>query len=127
VDAPTVRLKCAHGGLYSEELVVKLDDGSEERDYLQVRVYDSKQPLPIARGWIHYTPTRGIKPGTEVLFWNRLSNMKEAQIDFGDGTHEAFSEQVTHAYKTTGLFTVTASGKGPNNEPATVRLRVVVE
>jgi hypothetical protein len=126
-DEPYARLKCDKRGLFSEELIVRLDDGSEERDYLQVRVYDPKQPMPIARGWMHYTPMRGLKAGTEITFWNRLSEMKNVQIDFGDGSRKAFASQTIHAFAKPGLYTVTASGAGPYEEPATVRLRVVVE
>jgi murein DD-endopeptidase MepM/ murein hydrolase activator NlpD len=126
-DEPYARLKCDKRGLFSEELIIKLDDGSEERDYLQVRVYDPKQPTPIARGWMHYAPTRGIRPETDILFWNRFTDFKNAQIDFGDGTRRAFSSQIVHKYKEPGLYTITATGTGPYDEPATVRLRLIVE
>lgn len=127
VDAAVARVKCAKRGLFSEELIVKLDDGSEEKDFLQLRVYDPKQATPIARGWMHYSPTRGIQPETEITFWNRFADMKNVQLDLGDGTRKPFSGQVTHKYKEPGLYTVTATGEGPYDEPATVRLRVVVE
>ncbi|MBN1671554.1 MAG: peptidoglycan DD-metalloendopeptidase family protein [Kiritimatiellae bacterium] len=115
-------------GLYSEELIVKADDGSEDRDYLQVRVYRSDLSANIAKGWIHHTPTRGIQPGTEVLFWNRLKNTSGAKIDFGDGTApQSMGSEIRYAYAEPGLYTVTLTGNGPGDEPVMARMRVVVE
>ncbi|MCK5714051.1 MAG: M23 family metallopeptidase, partial [Hyphomicrobiaceae bacterium] len=71
---PTVQLTYDEPGLYSEELIVHLDNGAQGRDFAQVRIYDPPRGSNIASGWIHYSPVRGIIAGTEVLFWNRLRN-----------------------------------------------------
>jgi murein DD-endopeptidase MepM/ murein hydrolase activator NlpD len=118
-------------GLYSEELTVTLDDGSQDRDFAQVRVYDPDpaKARKIAYGWAYHTPVRGIKPGTEVLFWNRLINTAgPVVLDFGDGSEpQPVRAEATHKYENAGTYTVALSGKGPGDEPVTVRLRVVVE
>ncbi len=129
VKDPIAHVKYDGSGLYSEELIIKADNGSEDRDYLQVRVYDSNLSGNIARGWLYHTPVRGIKPGTEVLFWNRLYNkVTETKIDFGDGSAlESFGSETRHKYATPGIYTVTVTSRGPGDEPVTVKLRVVVE
>ena len=118
-------------GLYSEELTVTLDDGSADRDFAQVRVYDPDpvKARKIGYGWAYHTPVRGIKPGTEVLFWNRLINTAgPVSVDFGDGSEpQPVRADATHKYQKPGAYTVTLRGRGPSDEPVTVRLRLVVE
>jgi hypothetical protein len=129
VENAVARVTYEKPGLYSEQLVVRTDAGYDDRDFAQVRVFDPDRGRKIARGWAYYTPVRGIKPGTTVLFWNRLVGMAgPVTIDFGDGSpKQTIHREVEHAYAESGLYTVTLSGQGPDNEPATVRLRVVVE
>jgi murein DD-endopeptidase MepM/ murein hydrolase activator NlpD len=128
-QGPRATAKFGRPGLYSEELSVRTDDGREDRDFLQVRVYDPNRPGRIARGWVHHAPVRGARPGQEVLFWNRLSGLAgPATIDFGDGGKpSAFPREARHAFDKAGLYTVTVRGSGPGDEPATVKLRVAVE
>ena len=130
-NSPQATVRYERPGLYSEELTVTADDGSEDRDFAQVRVYDPDpaHARKIAYGWVHYSPARGIKPGAEVLFWNRLINTAgPVTIDFGDGSApQPVRAEATHAYDKPGAYAVTFSGKGPRNEPVTVKVRVVVE
>jgi hypothetical protein len=131
IDAAQAGVRYDRPGLYSEELTVTLDDGSQDRDFAQVRVYDPDpaKARKIAYGWAYYSPVRGIKPGTQVLFWNRLINTAgPVTVDFGDGSvPQPVRSEATHAYGNPGAYTVTLSGRGPGDEPLTVRLRVVVE
>jgi len=131
VDAAQAAVRYDRPGLYSEELTVTADDGSEDRDFAQIRVYnpDPSTGRNIAYGWVHYCPVRGIKPGTDVVFWNRLINTAgPVTVNFGDGSApQPVRGEATHAYSRPGTYTVTFSGKGPGEEPVTVRLRVVVE
>ncbi len=129
VKEPQLRLVYDKPGLYCEELIVRTDDGSEDRDFAQVRVYDPKRGRNIVSGWIHYTPVRGIRPGTEVLFWNRLKKTSgNVTIDFGDDTPaKTIGKEIRHAYSKPGIYTVTLRATGPEKEPATLKTRVVVE
>jgi murein DD-endopeptidase MepM/ murein hydrolase activator NlpD len=130
VDAATATVRYASPGLYAEELVVRADDGTEDRDFAQVRVWTGdRAPEPVAYGWLHYTPVRGVRPGTEVTFWNRLARtVGDVTIDFGDGAGaRVIKSEVRHAYANAGVYTVTLSGRGPGQEPCTVKTRVVVE
>ncbi len=128
VEAPVTETVYERPGLYSETLVVRADDGSEDRDFLQVRVFDPARGRTMARGWVHMSPGRGLEPSKSALFWNRLTDVRDATIDFGDGSkRRSFPAQTRHAYAKPGLYTVVVAGQGPVNEPVMVRLRVTVE
>ena len=116
-------------GLYSEELVVQTEAGAVGHDFAQVRVYDRHRGRKIATGWVYHTPVRGIKPGTPVLFWNRLAGMiLPVTVDFGDGTtKQRAGPDVQHAFADSGQYVVSFRGTGPNEEPVTVQTCVVVE
>jgi hypothetical protein len=127
VEGPLAEVPCDHPGLYAEELTVVADDGSEDRDYLHIRVWDPARERDIARGWLHYTPSRQIAPGDEVLFWNRTRDTRGAKIDFGDGTApESIEAEARHACRAPGLYTATLSALGPADEPAALKVRVIV-
>jgi hypothetical protein len=118
-------------GLYSEELIVKTDDGGEDRDFAHVRVYDPSQGRNIGYGDLYYFPNREVAINQPVLFWIRLVNIKgHPSIDFGDGSAnqevEAESE-CFHVYTTPGMFTVTLRAVGVSNDPVTIKTRVVIE
>lgn len=115
-------------GLYSEELIVRTEDGYEDRDFLQVRVYDKARGREIATGWVYHSPVRGIRPDMPVLFWNRLRKVSQISVDFGDGApSQAVEDAISHSYAQPGIYTVTFSATGPADEPVTVKMRVVVE
>lgn len=124
---PTVRAE--KPGLYSEELRVWADDGSEDRDYAQLRVWDAERGARIGAGWFYHSPVRGARAGRPVRFWDRLwATTAPVTIDYGDGSpvasmnHESF-----HVYATPGLFTAKLQSRGPKDEPLEIRMRVVVE
>lgn len=130
VDGAAVTVRYDKPGVYCEELLVRGDDGSEDRDFSQVRVYVPEAPTRrLAYGWLHTTPVRGVRPGTEVTFWNRLAGTGgDVTLDFGDGTPPVIAgAERKHAYEAPGIYTVTLSGRGPSSEPVTVKARVVVE
>ena len=128
VHSSAARLAVEQPGLFSEELIVRTENGFEARDFAQVRVYDSKQGRNIAQGWVYYTPVRGILPGTPVLFWNRIYSMADSvHVDFGDGSPlEAVKDCVEHEYGMPGTYVVAFHARGPVNEPLTMKIRVVV-
>ncbi len=138
VEKQKIWVKYTSPGLYSEELIVKTKSGAIDKDFLQVRVYGN-EGLNIARGWAYYDPIRNIHTETPVLFQYGLSNMVgKVMIDFGDGTPiRVFEKERIHAWQNTGRishtfskpgnYTVHISGNGPENEPASVKLEVIVE
>lgn len=129
VEGPRATLSAGQPGLYSEELRVFADDGSEDRDYAQLRVWNTNAPARFASGWIYHWPVRGAHPGNPILFWNRLSGTtRPAEIDFGDGFAAVKIDQVaSHTYSKAGLHTVAVRSLGPDDEPVEVRMRVVIE
>ena len=116
-------------GLYAEELIVETDDGSTDRDFLQLRVYDPYDPDPAPYGWVYHHPVRGVEPGDEVLFWNRLRYDGPVHVAFGDGTETTVDGdgELTHAYDGPGTYVVAFEGGDPAREPVTVKIRTVVE
>ena len=115
-------------GLYSETLVVRTDQGGEDHDYLQVRIYDPEHPREGVWGWFYHLPVRGLVPGSEVTFENRLFNAaSDVVIDFGDGTERQPIEQILHhAYERPGIYDASLHATNAHGEPAVVRMRVVV-
>jgi murein DD-endopeptidase MepM/ murein hydrolase activator NlpD len=116
-------------GLYSEELLVENEEGYQDRDFLYVRVSDSTKARNIAYGWAYYYPLRGIKPGMEILFWNRLINTcSDVKINFGDNLDWfPITKEIIHKYDKTGKYVVTLKSNGPGDEPVSLKMEVVVE
>lgn len=116
-------------GLYTEELIVKTKDGAEDRDYFQVRVFENRENKDVAYGWAYHSPVRGIKPGMSVLIWSRLVQTKDGVIiDFGDGSKsQKIDKEIRHSYKRPGIYTVTFTGNGIAGEPATIKMKIIVE
>lgn len=129
IEGPIAKLHYDAPGIYSEELRVFADDGSEDRDYAQVRVYDPEQARDFAFGWFYHYPVRNLHAGDEILFWNRLNNTSgEVLIDYGDGSpEETISDEACHSYAAPGLYTARLMAKGAQGEPAQLATRVVVE
>lgn len=128
VNGALAEVKFAGPGYYAEELIVRADDGTEDRDAIHVRVTKDGQSDMIGRGWVYYTPARAIYPGTEVKFLNRLDRTENTQVDFGDGTTiKNAGREFTHKFEKAGLYTVFFHGTGPGGEPVQnkVRLRVL--
>ncbi|MFP4106029.1 MAG: PKD domain-containing protein [Phycisphaerae bacterium] len=126
-DQPVVQRVYDAPGHYSEQLTIRTAGGYEARDFAQVRVYDPSAPA-TAYGWAYHTPVRGIRPGTPVTFWNRIANFRgRVWIDYGDGKSERIVDLTQHSFRRRGVHTVTLTATGPNEEPITVRMPVVVE
>jgi len=126
VEGPFASINFDKSGLYSEELTVIADNGSIDRNYLQVIVSTSDLKPNNIFGYLYYYPSREIYPGTKVTFSNKfkINNMK---IDYGDGTPPISIGSIsTHVYSKPGVYTVKITGTGTQNEPATLQLRLVV-
>ena len=129
IEGTRATLTAGPPGLFSEELRVSADDGSEDRDYAQLRVWNTNSPPRFAAGWFYHWPVRGARPGTPILFWNRLSGTTgPVEIDYGDGSQPIqIGQEVSHAYEKAGLYTAALRAHGPADEPVEVRMRVVIE
>ncbi len=116
-------------GLYAEELIVKNKNGSVDRDFLYVRVYDLSRKNNIAMGWAYYYPIRNIKTGDKILFWNRLNRTtSDVKINFGDNDNwSVINSETTYSYSKPGRYVVILKSTGPGNEPVMLKMEVVVE
>ena len=129
VAGPRASVKAGQPGLFSEELRLLADDGSEDRDYAQLRVWNTNSGARFAAGWFYHWPVRGARPGTPILFWNRLSGITgPTEINFGDGSQPVrIDQEASHIYRKAGLYTAALRSRGPAEEPVEVRMRVVIE
>jgi hypothetical protein len=129
-NSSRVVLRYPYPGLYTEQLTIKTVSGAEDRDFVQIRVFDSTENKgDIAYGWAAYDPVRDIHPNTRVIFWNRLINTKgPVLIDFGDSSGAAtVNKEIYHIYESKGRYVVTLSSQSKNDEPITIKMEVVVE
>lgn len=105
VDAAEFDVQYDRPGLYCEELIVRTDRGDEDRDYLQVRIYNPERPRPIVYGWFYHWPIRDISPHTRVEFYYCLINSKgDTSIDFGDGSSpQKINKTASHVCEKAGI------------------------
>jgi murein DD-endopeptidase MepM/ murein hydrolase activator NlpD len=129
LDGVQATVRAEMPGLFSEELRVWADDGREDRDYAQLRVWDADRGARVSSGWFYHSPVRGARAGSPVRFWNRLwGTIAPVTIDFGDGSPVAnVNREFDHVYATPGLYTTKLQSRGPGGEPLEIRMRVVVE
>ncbi len=114
-------------GTYSEELRITDDRGVTALDFVEVFVLSPQQKTPPPYALINYYPVRGIRPGVEVQFLTRYSNMKNVSIDYGDGAREPWTERSTHKYAKPGTFIATVRGENNGSGPGTFHVKVIVE
>jgi murein DD-endopeptidase MepM/ murein hydrolase activator NlpD len=129
VDSVRFHLKYEKPGLYTEELMVVGMDGAVDRDFVQIRVFDSTKGKNLAYGWAYHNPLRGIVQGSPVMFWNRLVNTSgPVVINFGDGAPaECVEKEISHIYRSAGRYVVSLTSVGPFGEPVTVKMEIVVD
>jgi murein DD-endopeptidase MepM/ murein hydrolase activator NlpD len=128
-DDPITFITYTQPGIYSEELTVESSEGYQDKDFLYVIVYDPARGRNTPFGWAYYYPVRGIRPGDEVLFWNRLvGTTADVLINYGDDpSWHIIKEDTTHIYTTTGEYVVTLRSSGPEKEPVTLKMAVYIE
>lgn len=134
VTTPTVSMRYANTGTYSEMLEVKDARGRVGYDFATVNVYGDDDPITINAS---YFPSLDLKAGQEVTFKVRTfgSTSGEETWDFGDGSPRRSTKSdgnavklapngyavLTHTYAKPGNYIVTVK-----NGPATTHLWVPV-
>lgn len=118
-------------GAYVATLWVKDDQGAEDVDFCQVKVFSRANPEPaIPHVFMTHTPTLDIRPNQPVTFrfWFQGKGERPLKVDFGDGTqladYQSYSE-LQHSFKTPGLHVVTAQCEAAGL-PITSKQKVVV-
>ena len=124
---PVCRTRYDAPGFYCEELAVRSDDGTEDRDFAHVRVFAEGDSQPAFCGFLLAMPARGLTPGREATFcfrpWLEVSG---ARLDFGDGTAPvSIEEDVRHRYIEEGIYTATVAGRW-EGQPVCIKVRMVV-
>lgn len=116
VAGRTANLTIATPGYFAQELRVTYDDGSEQRDFTPVRVFNASGAGQAGMlGLIYQHPVRGIRPGAPVTLMHNpwMVGVNSRTIDFGDGSSPqvvaGHKPAMTHAYAAPGLYTVTIS------------------
>jgi murein DD-endopeptidase MepM/ murein hydrolase activator NlpD len=118
-------------GAYLATLWVKDDQGNEDVDFCQIKVFSRANPEKgMPHIYLSYTPTENIRPGQPVRFrgWFQGKGGNGLTIDFGDGTRLADYQEyaeVQHSFKTPGIHIVTAQGEA-GGRPITQKVKVVV-
>jgi len=118
-------------GAYLATLWVKDDQGREDVDFCQIKVFSRANPEKgMPHIYLSYTPTEDVRPGQPVRFrgWFQGKGEGPIKVDFGDGTrltdYQEYSE-VQHSFKTPGIHIVTAQGEA-GGRPITQKVKVVV-
>jgi murein DD-endopeptidase MepM/ murein hydrolase activator NlpD len=121
----------ARPGAYVATLWVKDNQGNEDVDFCQIKVFSRANPEKgMPHIYLSYTPTEDIRPGQPVRFrgWFQGKGGSGLKVDFGDGTRLADYQEyaeVQHSFKTPGVHIVTAQGEA-GGRPITQRIKVVV-
>jgi hypothetical protein len=118
-------------GAHVVALWVKDDQGAEDVDFCQVKVYSRENPEKgIPHIYMSYTPTEDIRPGNLVRFqfWLQGAGGGPIRVDFDDGTHidnyPQYSE-FSHRFKTPGIHIITAQCEAAGM-PIVQKLKVIV-
>lgn len=118
-------------GAYLAALWVRDDQGREDVDFSQIKVYDRTTPeRAMPHIYMTYTPTQEIRPGQPVAFRFWLQGHCDApiQVDFGDGTrlpgYRSYAD-LSHSFSRPGLHIVTAQCECAG-KPIRQELKVVV-
>jgi PKD repeat protein len=127
VKGATTKLHYDKPGTYTEELIIKSASGEEDRDYIQVYVFNTQKEPNDFLGYFYPMKTRGIKAGEEVVLWSITKTKKPVLVDFGDGSPAVKAGMLTkHTYKKAGFYTVTFRSSGSSERPATAKMKIIV-
>ena len=118
-------------GAYVAALWVKDDQGAEDVDFCQTKVFSKPNPeKALPHVFMTYSPTQDIRPDQPVTFrfWFQGSGETPIQVDFDDGTHVADYQsyaELPHRFKTPGIHVVTAQCE-VGGKPIMQKTKVVV-
>ncbi len=101
-------------GAYVATLWVKDNQGVEDVDFCQIKVFSKANPeKAMPHIFMTYTPTQDIRPDQPVTFrfWFQGKGASPLKVDLGDGTqlgdYQSYTE-LRHSFKTPGIHIVTA-------------------
>jgi murein DD-endopeptidase MepM/ murein hydrolase activator NlpD len=114
VRQPRAEKRFDQPGAHVATLWVKDDQGTEDVDFCQVKVFSKANPeKAMPHIFATHTPTQGIRPGQPVTFrlWLQGQGDTPLKVDFGQGPqvadYRSYSE-LQHSFKTPGIHVITA-------------------
>lgn len=128
IHTPKAKVRMDKPGTYALTLDVVTDKGDQDRDFLQVCVYDEQKQNNDYLGYFYHLPVRGTKAGDRVTIWRAYYGKTPIEIDFGDGSKRVKAGLKTpHIYKKPGIYTVTVTNQNSSERPTTEKMKIVVE
>jgi murein DD-endopeptidase MepM/ murein hydrolase activator NlpD len=135
-DGSTITNNQAHvtfakPGAYVASLWVKDNEGNEDVDFCQIKVFSkSETEANMPHLFLSYTPTEGLRPRTpiSVRLWFQGANGGSISLDFDDGARISDCQQYTelqHSFELPGVHILTAQCQAAGNS-ITAKLKVVV-
>jgi murein DD-endopeptidase MepM/ murein hydrolase activator NlpD len=118
-------------GTYAAALWVRDNEGNEDVDFCQIKVFSRANPEPhMPHLFMSYEPTEGIRPQSpvSVRLWFQGGNHGPISLEFDDGTRikdcKPYAD-VPHRFEQSGLHIVTAQCEAAG-KPVTAKLKVIV-
>jgi murein DD-endopeptidase MepM/ murein hydrolase activator NlpD len=135
-DGSTITNNEAHAaftnpGAYVATLWVKDDQGNEDADFCQIKVFSkSKTEANMPHLFLTYTPTEDLQPKTPIAvrLWFQGANGGPISLEFDDGERISDYQQYTevqHSFDLPGVRILTAQCEAAGN-PITAKIKVVV-
>jgi Peptidase family M23/PKD domain len=125
------RATLAKSGTYVATLWVKDNEGSEDVDFCQVKVFSkTKTEANMPHLFMTYTPTEGVRSGTPVSIrlWLQGANGGPTSLEFDDGMRMSDYQPYTelrHSFERPGVHVLTARCEAAGN-PITAKIKFVV-
>ncbi len=126
-DGIRVRRRYERPGAYTEALHVIDSKGAEAWAFVQVYVLPRQARRQPPYAILNYHPVRGVWAGTPLELRSLVRGMKNARVDFGDGTVVEWKQRLLHRYRRPGTYLITLSGEDTGAGPGIFRTAVVVE
>jgi murein DD-endopeptidase MepM/ murein hydrolase activator NlpD len=124
-------LTFAKPGAYVASLWIKDNEGNEDVDFCQIKVFSKSKPeANMPHLFLTYTPTEDVRPKNpvSVRLWFQGANGGPISLDFGDGTRISDCQQyqeLKHSFDRPGVHVVTAQYEAAG-KPVTAKLKVIV-
>ena len=121
----------AKPGAYVATLWVKDNEGNEDVDFCQIKVFSkSKTEANMPHLFLTYTPTEDIRPRMpfSIRLWLQGASGGPISLEFDDGTRIADCKQyaeLRHSFDKPGVHILTAQCQAAGN-PITAQVKVIV-
>jgi len=114
VKRPRVETAFDSPGAHVAALWVKDDQGAEDVDFCQIKVFSRGQPQQaMPHLFMTHSPAREVRPGQEIglRLWFQGEGGGPIEVEFGDNSGPADCasyQEIRHRYQAPGLYVITA-------------------